>query len=201
MRGTLEVVDPDAPDAPPIAEGESDFTHLDIDSAHEAEFYPLTRPSVERGRAIAHRTGQSAPDDLRGQSPSVVYQDIRREQAAASLSDEETWDLVAHYWSTTTTPERLATGRALYDKNCAACHGATGGGDGPGGRYLEKRPVDFTRAQGMAGGSSDIYYAKIRRGGMGTGMPYWGPVFSEEETWSIVDYLWTFLFDDAREEN
>jgi len=25
-------------------------------------------------------------------------------------------------------------------------------------------------------------------------MPYWGTIFTEEETWSIVDYLWSFLF-------
>ena len=52
----------------------------------------------------------------------------------------------------------------------------------------------------MAGGSSQVYYAKTRRGEMGTGMPYWGTIFTEEETWSIVDYLWTFLFRDAKTE-
>lgn len=46
----------------------------------------------------------------------------------------------------------------------------------------------------MAGGSSEIYDAKIRRGEMGTGMPYRGTIFTEDETWNIVDYLWTFVF-------
>ena len=44
----------------------------------------------------------------------------------------------------------------------------------------------------MVGGSSERYYAKTRRGGMGTGMPYWGPIFTEDETWSLVEFLWTF---------
>jgi len=33
-----------------------------------------------------------------------------------------------------------------------------------------------------------------------TGMAYWGTIFSEEETWGIVDYLWTFLFEEAKME-
>jgi len=32
---------------------------------------------------------------------------------------------------------------------------------------------------------------------MGTGMPYWGPIFTNQQIWSLVDYLWTFQFDQA----
>lgn len=199
MRGTLEVVDPASPDALPMTEEGSDFAGLDIDSPHEAEFYPANPPSAARGRALADQIELSALGALRSQSPSAVFKAIRQGNSAASLFDEEVWDLVAYLWSTATTPERVATGEALYAKNCAACHGETGGGDGPGGRYMEERPTDFTDARNMAGGSSEIYYAKIRRGGMGTGMPYWGTIFTEEETWSIVDYLWAFLFEEKTE--
>jgi hypothetical protein len=30
---------------------------------------------------------------------------------------------------------------------------------------------------------------------MGTGMPYWGSIFTEEELASLVDYVWTFSLD------
>jgi mono/diheme cytochrome c family protein/plastocyanin len=216
MRGTLEVVDPAVPDALPMTEGGSDFAELDIDSPHEAEFYPASPPSAIRGRTLANQIELPTLGDgstprlssakselaevLRSQSPSAVFQAIREQDSAASLSDEEVWDLVAYLWSTATTPEQVATGETLYAKNCAACHGETGSGDGPGGRYMEEQPTDFTDARTMTGGSSQIYYAKIRRGGMGTGMPYWGTIFTEEETWGIVDYLWTFLFEDAKTE-
>jgi len=33
---------------------------------------------------------------------------------------------------------------------------------------------------------------------MGTGMPYWGTIFTEEETWNIVGYLWTLLFTESQ---
>ncbi len=192
MRGTLEVVDPAAPEAPSEADEGPSFAQLDIDSPHEAEFYPANPPSAARGRALVGQMELPALGDLRLQSPSAVFQAIREGDSAGPRSDEQIWDVVAYLWSTATTPERLAAGEALYAKNCAACHGETGARDGPGGRYLEEEPTDFTDARTMAGGSSQIYYAKIRRGGMGTGMPYWGTIFTEEETWSIVDYLWRF---------
>jgi len=46
----------------------------------------------------------------------------------------------------------------------------------------------------MLGASSALLYGKIARGGMGSGMPNWGTVFSEEQIWSLVDYLWRFQF-------
>jgi mono/diheme cytochrome c family protein len=49
----------------------------------------------------------------------------------------------------------------------------------------------------MLAGTTDIFYAKIRRGGMGTGMPSFGPIFTEQETWELAEYLWTFQFDGA----
>jgi mono/diheme cytochrome c family protein len=33
---------------------------------------------------------------------------------------------------------------------------------------------------------------------MGTGMPYWGPIFTDEQTWALVAYLYSlhsFQFD------
>jgi hypothetical protein len=50
----------------------------------------------------------------------------------------------------------------------------------------------------MLSGTSDIFYAKLRRGGMGTGMPSFGAILTPDETWSLVYYLWTFVFDADR---
>jgi hypothetical protein len=50
----------------------------------------------------------------------------------------------------------------------------------------------------MLGGTTELYYAKVRRGGMGTGMPSWGPIFTPDETRALVDHLWTFVFRGAR---
>ncbi|MEJ2596820.1 MAG: c-type cytochrome [Anaerolineales bacterium] len=70
-------------------------------------------------------------------------------------------------------------------------------GDSPGptpdGHDL-KTPTDFTDSSTMLGASPALLQGKILRGGMGTGMPYWGPIFTEDQTWAIVDYLYTFQF-------
>ena len=107
-------------------------------------------------------------------------------------SDQDRWDGVAYLWSLGTTPDRLELGRRLFSRNCAACHGERGVGDGPGGKSQPKMPADFTNAKRMLAGTRDLYTAKIRRGGMGTGMPYWGSIFTEDELAAVVDYLWTF---------
>ncbi len=209
MRGTLEVVDPLAPYQLPVSEAApaDALQGLDIDAPHEAEHYPVVRPSAIRGKLIYRRLfGPDSPvpevlQSQREQSPSAVFVALSEgrfpgatEGLGQALTLEETWDVVAYLWSLTTTPQDLALGEGLYAKNCAACHGETGGGDGPGAPHLERAPVDFTDAKTMAGGTHQIYEAKTRRGGMGTGMPNWGSVFSVQELRSVIDYLWTFLF-------
>lgn len=201
MRGSLEVLGPDGTlpfEMPTATEGKLNQIADQVDQPHPATFYPTTRPSAMAGKPIAQRYGDSLAswrnvDQLRDQSPSDVYDALR--SVTPELTPDERWNLVAYLWSTTTTPERLEAGRRLYEKNCAACHALTGTGDGPGWQYLDDQPQSFADPVTMAGGTSWIYYAKTARGGMGTGMPYFGTLFTEEEIWSLVDYLWTFLFD------
>jgi hypothetical protein len=60
---------------------------------------------------------------------------------------------------------------------------------------MTQQPADFTAAEQMLSASSALLQGKIIRGGMGTGMPYWGPIFTEEQTWDLVAYLWSLQFD------
>jgi mono/diheme cytochrome c family protein len=45
-----------------------------------------------------------------------------------------------------TAPSRGATerGRAVYEQNCATCHGKRGKGDAPGASTMKPRPTDLT---------------------------------------------------------
>jgi mono/diheme cytochrome c family protein len=122
------------------------------------------------------------------------------------LGERDAWDAVTYLWLQGLDATELATAKNLYAKNCAACHGETGDGEGPGADALAAQdlgrdasmpmagePTAFADPYSMLGGTSDVYYAKLRRGGMGTGMPGFGPIFTREETWMLVDYLWTFV--------
>ena len=53
--------------------------------------------------------------------------------------------------------------------------------------------ADFTDPA-LLGASNALLQGKITRGGMGTGMPAWGTIFSDEELQALLDYLWTFQF-------
>lgn len=108
-------------------------------------------------------------------------------------------NMVAYLWLENAQPEELAVppepAGTLYAKNCAACHGDSGDGQGFDAASSPVTPPSFADAARMATRRSDVLYAKIRRGGMGTGMPNFGTLFSPEETWALVDYLWRFAFN------
>ena len=60
--------------------------------------------------------------------------------------------------------------------------------------HMTMAPTDFTDAVHMLSLSPARLQGKIIRGGMGTGMPFWGPIFTESQTWALADFLWSFQF-------
>jgi mono/diheme cytochrome c family protein/plastocyanin len=216
MRGTIEVYDPGDPDALPVNDVSDPILEslgargIDIDAPRETGTVPAEPPSAERGAAIVERLGKRLPTLLanpewrRTHSPDEAWASL----VEAGLTEAEAWDAVAYLWLADVDAERLREGGSLYAKNCAACHGQDGSGGGPGADALAAQaavqqgdmsmiqdPASFIDPSTMLAGASDIYYAKLRRGGMGTGMPSFGQIFTPEETWALVDYLWTFVFD------
>jgi len=109
--------------------------------------------------------------------------------------DQARWDVVSHLWLLGTTPETIEQGQRLFVRNCAACHGEGGRGDGPGGRYQPKRPADFTNPRTMLAGTSRLYTAKIRPRRHGHGDAVLGEHLHEEELAALVSYLWTLSLD------
>jgi mono/diheme cytochrome c family protein len=51
------------------------------------------------------------------------------------------------------TPELLARGKVLFAQTCATCHGASGLGDGAGGKGLQPPPRNFTIAKDWKNGT------------------------------------------------
>jgi mono/diheme cytochrome c family protein/plastocyanin len=199
MRGTIEVLG-DEPQTVTRPESPLYVTlGLDIDAPHPAEVSWTAQPDAGRGETLSASLPAAylTREIYEAQSPAAVWQQLREEPAAAGLTDAEVWDTVAYAWRSQTTPDKLAAGQALYETNCVFCHGPDGAGDGPLATLQPTAVPDFTDPDTMLGASSAVLQGKILRGGMGTGMPNWGTVFTDEQIGFLVDYLWTFQFPTA----
>jgi len=211
MRGTIEVAGASSlprPASPPLYVS----LHLDIDAPHDSPIIPSVQPSAVSGQLFAAQipiNNNQPPDYFRTHSPYQLFTDL----STTSLTEAQRWDVVAYLWQSNTTPEALANGKQLYAQNCAACHGENGAGNGvfaddlaEAGKASTKTmtgaenmtmqtPVDFTDPTRMLGASPALLQGKILRGGMGTGMPMWGSIFTEDQIWDLIAYLYSFQFE------
>ncbi len=212
MRGTIEVSGSVPELGPALATPLYVKLHIDIDAPHESPIIPEKQPSTVNGERLASQLPISQftnPDFYRADSPYQLYEKL----ASTHLSDSEKWDVVGYVWQSNTTRGALADGKRLYTQNCAACHGESGAGDGvfadevakagkpytqtiPGMREMTtQRPANFTDPKRMLGASPALLQGKILRGGMGTGMPMWGSIFTEKQIWHLIAYLYSFQFE------
>jgi mono/diheme cytochrome c family protein/plastocyanin len=210
MRGTIEVSG-STTEPEPVSVPLYVTLGIDIDATHNSPVTPEDQPSAISGQRLAATVNISKfnnSDFYRSHSPYQVFEELN----STGLTDSEKWDLVSYIWQSQTTHQALANGKKLYSQNCAACHGEGGGGNGvfadeiartadaskqtmTGSEdMLIQKPVDFTNSTRMLSASPALLQGKILRGGMGTGMPMWGSIFTERQIWDLVAYLYSFQF-------
>lgn len=90
-------------------------------------------------------------------------------------------------------PSRLP-GQALYEKNCAVCHGLNGDGKGEAAYLLQPKPRNFRAgkfrlitSQNLQPTRDDIFRT-ITNGMPGTAMPSWAHL-PESDRWALADYV------------
>ena len=87
------------------------------------------------------------------------------------------------------TPESVAAGKALFQKNCRFCHGAEGKGNGPMAPE-GTHPSDLTDAKWDRGSTDGEIFLVIREGaGPKFDMKGFKSKLSEPDTWNIVNYV------------
>lgn len=80
----------------------------------------------------------------------------------------------------------LHQGKVVYEKNCTACHGPTGHGDGPSSGSLDPKPSDF-HSEKVDGLPPFQMFNTIRLGVPGTAMAGFHAL-SDQEVWDVAFY-------------
>src|SRR5262245_51984113 len=86
-------------------------------------------------------------------------------------------------------------GKAVYERHCATCHGATGGADGPGAAALAIKPPSLTNGRLLNPLSDDFLATVVRDGagavGLAPQMPGFARLLTEREIRDVVAYVRT----------
>jgi mono/diheme cytochrome c family protein len=105
------------------------------------------------------------------------------------------------------TEAQRASGKQLYAKNCAQCHGDKGDGEGYAAPHLNPRPRNFTtgkfKVRTTPNGALPMHQdlvTIIRRGMPYTSMPAW-PALSDAQISELAYYIKTFSSDFTKPES
>jgi len=211
MRGVIEAVDPASSGPIPTAQPDPVIAALaaegiDIDASlghtngtedHLPEVDFEYVPSAAHGADVVAEL--QVPSELHDVSwrfshaPAQGLEVLRANNP--EVPDALLVDAIAYLWAGSANPSAQIID--LYNKNCSACHGQSGGGDGPAAELTTEVPAAFSNPAYMWEMRGDVLYAKIRRGGMGTDMPNFGTLFTQQETRDLVDYLLWLAFRQA----
>ena len=125
-------------------------------------------------------------------------QDKRPGAEIATLAQQLRWHIIRAY-DVEVAPRRppdLHLAAALYQTQCAACHGPQGYGDGPAGAALDPAPSDFHDRHRMDQRSVYGLYSTITLGVQGTGMTSF-QTLSDDERWALALYVSNLANTDA----
>lgn len=109
---------------------------------------------------------------------------------ANKLSEAERWNVVAYLYSLSTPAGQQTHGQTLYNENCAACHGATGAGDGP--RANGQQLPNLSQPAYSAPLTQQDLYDAVATHPAGAGFP---TTLTEADRWAIVFRLRALAFD------
>lgn len=191
-----------------------------------AEFFPKAKPSAAAGQRIYKNncaachgengagdgpTASSLPEKpanftdlkfMRAEEPQEFFKNVTNGKESMpkfkkKLTESKRWDAVFFLWSRATSPMEIAAGKNIYNKNCVACHGKFGDGKGQASAGLKKRPPKFNDPEFMMKEKSKDFYEVLTNGEKP--MPAFKKKLTDEQRWSAISYLWTFVYAPAPE--
>ncbi|MBI2307356.1 MAG: c-type cytochrome [Rhodocyclales bacterium] len=107
-------------------------------------------------------------------------------------------DGMAQPFQSTLTPN-AAAGEKLYLATCATCHGRKGDGKGPRAYFIRPKPRNFLDPAFRATFNRPALYTAVAEGRLGTEMPAWNKVLSEQEMVDVSEFVFKrFVKSGAR---
>ena len=106
----------------------------------------------------------------------------------SSLSMRHGWAFMsgpAPKYTGNSSPESIARGKKLFQKNCQKCHGPSGKGDGPLAKKLNIKPANL---QKIGDEITNTYILVQINNGKGD-MPRWKDYLTQEETVDLTAYI------------
>jgi putative copper resistance protein D len=180
--------------------------NVSVPAAHDSVVWPLSftlRPAelLETGHAIGMLVGSLL---LAAAGLGVVAWAVRRRSlwragvgfsmfAAAAASAGASMIGPAFPTTYAASPRpfdavSIARGAQTYAKNCAACHGVDGYGDGPLAASLPVKPADLAAGHLLHHTDGDLFWW-ISHGISDTPMPAFASLLSPNDRWNLIEFL------------
>lgn len=89
-------------------------------------------------------------------------------------------------------------GEKMYMATCATCHGAKGDGKGPRAYFIRPKPRNFIDPAFRAGYNRPALYAAVANGRLGTEMPAWSKVLTDQEMTDVSEFVFVRFIRPSR---
>ena len=158
-------------------------------SARSLELFERLKQSEGRDRAGIEKDLRTMTLHIKGKSGEDLVPQLAEQIKNRLIA---TYNIVTH----PKTLPNLETAKAVYDQNCAQCHGDTGRGDGPAAETMkpkEPKPANFLDADLMNSLSAFKAFNTTSFGIEGTGMPNFSAL-SDEARWGAGFYVLALRF-------
>lgn len=109
------------------------------------------------------------------------------------LTDEQVWDVVTYAFTLSTSEAEITRGQAIWEQECAACHGVRGAGDGPQAIVDSIQMPDLGNLTTSAGQSLEAWHT-VTASGRGE-MPAFQDKLSDADIWAALSFARTFGYE------
>ncbi len=126
---------------------------------------------------------------LSGEETEAILEFLRGGARRVAATEASTAQAVRARLASTeiVLPTAERTGKEVYERQCLACHGTEGKGDGPAAAAFNPRLPDLTDAERM-NSVTDEALLELIRDGIGA-MPGFGRLLESEELIAVRDYV------------